>query len=127
MGGLSDILVLLLIVAVSLIGSSTKKRKKRLSVPQKDGPWKHFPKTEPHVENSPKRKSPVILPPPPAQIQKKQIIDPKKPSTFVSPKDEFTLVNTSDTKDDIQQIIDHFDLRTAILYKEILEPKFKEY
>ena len=126
MEGLSDILVLLLIIAVSMIGSATKKRKKRLSSPQSDGPEEDFPETEPHVENNPKRKSSVILPPPPS-VQMQKAIAPKEPPAFAPKKSVFTNVNTPDTENDIRQIIDQFDLRTAVIYKEILEPKFKEY
>ena len=130
MEGLSDIVILLLIVATSLIGSATNRRKKRqLPSPQNDSPWEDYPKTASYTENTPKKESPVTetLPLIPAQKLKKTIIPVPKP-TPLTPKEEIILpADTHDSENDIQQIIDHFDLRTAVIYKEILEPKFKEY
>ena len=122
MEGLSDILVLLLVVVASLVGSITKKtKKKQLTLPQ-DTPWNDLSQ---ETSNSATPKESQVIPPIPKPIAEQ--VQSSSKSVSVNVKREKTTPGETTESDDIRKIIDQFDLRTAVIYTEILKPKFKEY
>ena len=119
MENFSDILVLLLIVVASAISSIHKCRKSVSSsqVPQSPTSTPAVPNT-PLSQHTTKTSGHTSI--------KKEVAPPTEAPSRLKNKDTNSPQITNNEKD-IEKIIDDFDLRTAIIYTEILTPKYKEY
>lgn len=116
----SDILVLLLIAATSLIGSINKKKKLQQTMPIPD----LNPNDELTEESSRNLKH--------RTMEGRELSTEKTPPRYVQKSLDETQRAPSNEKETTSIRFTNvnnkgFDLRTAIIYSEILTPKFKEY
>ncbi len=107
MENILNIIVLLLVIAASVI-SSVNRRKKEYR------PMEEY------------------IPAPPSQNTRKQNLTPTQsapsPQQKIPPKPTKRQEEASPKPSRAaEEIIDKFDIRTAIIYSEILSPKYKEY